>query len=330
MVRFVLDGAGSSTVVIDTPSSSLIESVKISTPENVSSSGQSQPTSSQTQNLIVITCLAQSSTVITSLAQSSTVITSLAQSSTVITSLAQSSTVITSLAQSSTVITSLAKSSTVITTRVSSHASTGTPVIQTSSVTIVVTGSSPQTSVTTLFNSSVPVAVTPSTQDHSTTAAVVPSPQTSFTTLFTSSVSINATSNTSAPQRESLYIEMTFKMPWRRLCFLRTLFKEALSDDLIEMKDLEYELVKPARIKLMNDNAKCENKKYYNDKAVLKFYISNSTEDDFDTVDKEMTIKAFKILYDYWVNKKMKLLDQVFEKKVSSRQGKNNTFLSNE
>jgi len=117
-------------------------------------------------------------------------------------------------------------------------------------------------------------------------------------------------------------------MSWGRLCFLLTLFKKALSDDLIEMKDLEYERVNPARIKLMNNNAKCENKTYYNDKAVLKFYISNSTE-DFDTLDKEMTIKAFQILYDYWVNKKMILLDEVFERKVSSRRKKKN-FLINE
>ena len=86
------------------------------------------------------------------------------------------------------------------------------------------------------------------------------------------------------------------------------------------MKDLRYERVNPARIKLMNKNEKCENKTYYNDKAVLKFYISNSTE-HLDTVDKGMTIQAFEILYDYWVNKRMIFLDKVFEGKVSSRRG---------
>ena len=148
---------------------------------------------------------------------------------------------------------------------------------------------------------------------------MVPTPQKSSTTLFTSSVSINATS---AP-KEELYIKMTFDMPWGRLCFLLTLFKDALSDDLIEMKGLEIEVVNPARIKVMN-SVKCEIKTLYNDKAVLKFFISNSTKDLGlnDTVDKEMTIKAFKLLYDYWVNQKMILLDEVFERKVSSRRKK--------
>ena len=86
------------------------------------------------------------------------------------------------------------------------------------------------------------------------------------------------------------------------------------------MKDLRYERVNPARIKLMSKNEKCENKTYYNDKAVLKFYISNSTE-HLDTADKGMTIQAFEILYDYWVNKRMIFLDKVFEGKVSSRRG---------
>ena len=232
---------------------------------------------------------------------------------------------------------SLAQTSSVIGTQVSSNASTTTPVIQTSS---------PQTSITTSFTSMVSVTVQPAISDHKTTTSVGPLPQKSSTTSFTSRVSVTVTTSipdhettttvvpfpqtsvtssvsinaTSAPQQD-VYIKMTFKMPWGRLCFLLTLFKEALSDDLIEMKDLKYERVDPARIKLRNVNAKCENKTYYNDKAVLKFHISNSTE-DLGTVDREMTIKAFEILYYYWVNQRMILLDKVFEKKVSSRREK--------
>ena len=291
MVRFVLEGAGTSTVVASSSSSSdLTKSVQTAV-SSVSSAIESQPTSS------------------------------------------------------------LAKSSAVIQTQSSSKVSNRTPIIQTSSVMISVMDSSPQTSIATSFTSPVSGTVTPSTQDLKTTRAVVSSPQTSvatsftspvsgtvtpstqylkttgavavvspsqtsMTASFTSSVSINATS---APPR-AVYIKMTFKMPWGRLCFLLTLFKEALSDDLIEMKDLRYERVNPARIKLMNKNEKCETKTYYNDKAVLKFYISNSTE-HLDTVDKEMTIQAFEILYDYWVNRRMIFLDKVFEGKVSSRRG---------
>jgi len=158
-----------------------------------------------------------------------------------------------------------------------------------------------------------------------TMSAVGPSPHKSITTSFTSSVSISATS----ASEQKLHIVMTFKMPWRRLCFLLSLFKQALSDDLIEMKDLKYQFVNPGRIKFIN-NLKCENKAYYNDNAVLKFYISENRTEDLTsnrTVDREMTIKAFKILYYYWVNKRMILLDKMFEKKVSSRRKKTVSWL---
>ena len=118
---------------------------------------------------------------------------------------------------------------------------------------------------------------------------------------------------------------MTFKMPWGRLCFLTSLFKQALSDDLLEFKPLKlgnftfltYERVKPARIKLTNVKEKCSNKTFYNDEAILKLYISNSSDVGSNDTDIDMTIKAFRILYGYWVNKQMILLDKVFENKVS-------------
>ncbi|KAL9986462.1 hypothetical protein ACROYT_G000615 [Oculina patagonica] len=149
-----------------------------------------------------------------------------------------------------------------------------------------------------------------------TTHATVQPSATSNISLPTSSVS---PTGKPVPQSggEAVYIKMTFKMPWGRLCFLLPLFKQALSDDLIEFKTMQhgdikyltYEKVKPARIKLMNVNEKCKNKTFYNDEAVLKFYISNNTEGlpfnetGFIDADKDMTIKAFRILYGYWVEK---------------------------
>ena len=207
-----------------------------------------------------------------------------------------------------------------LTSSVSRSVQTTTDAHKTSSV-----APSPQTSITTSLTSSVSLSVQTTTDAHKT-SVVGSSPQTSITTSFTSSVLIYASS---AP-KQGLLIVMTFKMPWRRLCFLLSLFKEALSDDLIEMKGLKYKSVNPGRIKFKN-NVKCENKAYYNDNAVLKFYISDNRTEDLtsnSTVDKEMTIKAFKILYYYWVNKRMILLDKMFEKKVSSRRKKANSFMA--
>ena len=357
MVRFVLEGAGTSTVVASSSSSSdLTKSVQTAV-SSVSSAIESQPTSSLAKSSAVIQT--QSSSKVsnrTPIIQTSSVMISVMGSSPQ-TSIATSFTspvpgtvtpssqdLKTTRAVVSSPQTSIATSFTSpvsgtvtpstqdlkTTGAVVSPSQTSIAILFTSPVSGTVTPStqdlkitgavvSPsQTSIATSFTSPVSGTVTPSTQYLKTTGAVaVVSPsQTSMTASFTSSVSINATS---APPR-AVYIKMTFKMPWGRLCFLLTLFKEALSDDLIEMKDLRYERVNPARIKLMSKNEKCENKTYYNDKAVLKFYISNSTE-HLDTADKGMTIQAFEILYDYWVNKRMIFLDKVFEGKVSSRRG---------
>ena len=325
MVRFVLEGAGTSTVVASSSSSSdLTKSVQTAV-SSVSSAIESQPTSSRAKSAAVIQTQSSSkASNRTPIIQTSSVMISVMDSSpqtSIATSFTSpvSGTVTPSTQDLKTTRAVVSSPQTSIATSFTSPVLGGT--VTPSSQDLKITGavvSSPQTSIATSFTSPVSGTVTPSTQDLKTTGAVaVVSPsQTSMTASFTSSVSINATS---APPR-AVYIKMTFKMPWGRLCFLLTLFKEALSDDLIEMKDLRYERVNPARIKLMNKNEKCETKTYYNDKAVLKFYISNSTE-HLDTVDKEMTIQAFEILYDYWVNRRMIFLDKVFEGKVSSRRG---------
>ena len=329
MVRFVLDGADNSTVVASSsPSSNLAKSVPTSL--LVPSSLRSVPTSSVAQSSSITqtqsTPVAQTDSLVFSKKPVTTTVT--ASSPQMSNATSTSSVSIIPVAQTDSLVFSKKPVTTTVTAsspQMSNATTTSSvsiiPVAQTDSlvfskkpVTTTVTASSPQMSNAT-STSSVSIIVTPSIQDYTTTAAVVISPsQSSVTTSFTSSVSINATS---APPR-AIYVKMTFKMPWGRLCFLLPLFKEALSDDLIEMKDLEYERVNPGRIKLMNKNEKCANKTYYDDQAVLKFYISNSTG-NLDTVDKEMTIKAFEILYYYWVNDRMILLDELFEGKVSSR-----------
>ena len=52
--------------------------------------------------------------------------------------------------------------------------------------------------------------------------------------------------------------------------------------------------------------------------AILKFFVSKSADKDLgvDDVDRNTTILAYKILYDYWKNKKMVLLDPIFIGKV--------------
>ena len=328
MVRFVLVGAVNSTVVATSLTKSVQTYVQTSVPP-VSSAIESQPTSSLAKSSVVIQSeSSQDASTSTPIIQTSSVINS-AMDSSPQTSIAisftspVSGTVTPSTQDLKTTGAVVSSSQTSIATSFTSPVSgTVTPSIQDLKTTGAVV-SPPQTSVATLFTSPVSVTVTPSIQDLKTTSAVVSPSQTSVTASFTSSVSINATA---APPRP-FYIKMTFKMPWGRLCFLLTLFKEALSDDLIEMKDLGYERVNPARIKLMNKNEKCENKTHYFDKAVLKLYISNSTK-HLDTVDKNMTIEAFQILYGYWVNRRMILLDKVFEGKVSSRRRGGGNFFN--
>ena len=118
-----------------------------------------------------------------------------------------------------------------------------------------------------------------------------------------------------------MYIQMTFTVPWGRFCSLISLFKESLSRDVIEFEGLNYEYVPTQRIKLMNAKEKCSNRSYYNDEVILKFYIAKREQNlGGNDTDKELTIKTFKILHGYWVNKRMILLDKVFEGKVSMLQ----------
>ena len=107
-------------------------------------------------------------------------------------------------------------------------------------------------------------------------------------------------------------------MPWGRFCYLTSLFKESLSRDLIEFEGLLYHHIPLDRIHFLDVDQKCKNRTlFHSKKAIVKFCISKTeqfvSEDD---TDKNMTIKAFELLYGYWVNKRMILLDKVFQGKV--------------
>ena len=71
------------------------------------------------------------------------------------------------------------------------------------------------------------------------------------------------------------------------------------------------------RIRLHNAKEKCANKTlYYNKDAILELFIARMGEEN--NAHKNKTIDAFELLYDYWANKRMILLDPVFEGKVST------------
>ena len=90
-----------------------------------------------------------------------------------------------------------------------------------------------------------------------------------------------------------------------------------MSSELIEMKSYDsYELVNQTRVRLMNDKTNCAGEGSGDD-AVVEFFVSKSQRDlGPDDVDRNITIRAYKILYDYWKNKKLVLLDPIFSGKV--------------
>lgn len=123
---------------------------------------------------------------------------------------------------------------------------------------------------------------------------------------------------------------VTFKMNWGDLCPLLTLFKERLSHHLLEYKgykDTEYYRVPTDRIILINRDQNCNVKLSYDEEAIVEFYITNNSTVDpvrmaQDETNTNLTRKAYKILYDYWVNHLMVLLHDVFIKQVSGLRGR--------
>ena len=123
---------------------------------------------------------------------------------------------------------------------------------------------------------------------------------------------------------------VTFKRTWGDLCPLLTLFKERLSHHLLEYKgykDTEYYHVPTDRIILINRDQNCNVKLSYDEEAIVEFYITNNSTVDpvrmaQDETNTNLTRKAYKILYDYWVNHLMVLLHDVFIKQVSGLRGR--------
>ena len=113
-------------------------------------------------------------------------------------------------------------------------------------------------------------------------------------------------------EEPSVYIQVSWDMSWKRFCLVIPLFREQVAKELIEMKsDNSYEVVNETRIRLMNDKTNCAGEG--SDDAVVEFFVSNSGNSD---VNRNITILAYKILHDYWKNKKMVLLDPIFLGKV--------------
>ena len=123
---------------------------------------------------------------------------------------------------------------------------------------------------------------------------------------------------------------VTFKRTWGDLCPLLTLFKERLSHHLLEYKgykDTEYCHVPTDRIILINRDQNCNVKLSYDEEAIVELFITNNSTVDpvrmaQDETNTNLTRKAYKILYDYWVNHLMVLLHDVFIKQVSGLRGR--------
>ena len=108
-------------------------------------------------------------------------------------------------------------------------------------------------------------------------------------------------------------------MPWGRFCYLTSLFKESLSRNLLEFDEVvnTWRYMPLERIRLYNAKEKCANKTlYYNKDAILELFIARMGEEN--DADRNKTKEAFELLYGYWTNKRMILLDPVFEGKVST------------
>lgn len=118
-------------------------------------------------------------------------------------------------------------------------------------------------------------------------------------------------------QEPSVYVQVSWDMEWDRLCNFIDFFAKKLAKELFETKVLYPYDVKPSRIRFMNAQRNCQDKGSEED-AILKFFVSESAEKDLGVgdVDRNITILAYKRLYDYWKNKKMALLDPIFIGKV--------------
>lgn len=129
--------------------------------------------------------------------------------------------------------------------------------------------------------------------------------------LFTAILTI--WSSSLAQQQPSVFVEVSWDMSWHRLCYFLDFFAKELSEELFEIKGKFPEQIEPTRIRFINSDRRCNGKEDGED-AVLDLFVSKMGSSD---VDRNLTIFAYRILYDYWKNKKMVLLDEIFIGKVN-------------
>lgn len=122
----------------------------------------------------------------------------------------------------------------------------------------------------------------------------------------------------STAQEPSVYVQVSWDMPWSRLCDFLDFFTQKLAEHLYETRVLIPYEVEPVRIRFMNADSHCKGNGNEED-AILDFFVSKSEMSlGYSDVDKNLTILAYIKLYDYWKNKKMVLLDAIFMGKVRS------------
>lgn len=120
-----------------------------------------------------------------------------------------------------------------------------------------------------------------------------------------------------AKETPSVYVQVSWDMSWKRLCNFLDFFSKQLSEQLFEKKGKFPLQIKPLRIRFMNSESHCQGNGNGKD-AILDFFVSKSEKDlGNEDVHRNLTIDAYKLLYDYWKNQKMVLLDVFFVGKVN-------------
>lgn len=120
-----------------------------------------------------------------------------------------------------------------------------------------------------------------------------------------------------AQETPSVYVQVSWDMSWKRLCNFLDFFSKQLSEQLFEKKGKFPLQIKPVRIRFMNSESHCQGNGN-GENAILDFFVSKSEQDlGNKDVHRNLTIDAYKLLYDYWKNQKMVLLDVFFIGKVN-------------
>lgn len=120
-----------------------------------------------------------------------------------------------------------------------------------------------------------------------------------------------------AQETPRVYVQVSWDMSWKRLCNFLDFFSKQLSEQLFEKKGKFPLQIKPVRVRFMNSESHCQGSGNWED-AILDFFVSKSEKDlGSNDVHRNLTIDAYKLLYDYWKNQKMVLLDVFFIGKVN-------------